>query len=112
MSNKSIHILILAIMISLAIIGCGNKKMNPEHPHAEQESTAPRNGLVLDEELDTNSDNVNGYQNTEKNNDPIAPVEPAATEEIEASEKHGIAAKVESGDLIQPADKDSAIEIP
>lgn len=108
----------LAVLIMLAIIGCAPKEKKTDEPKredtlVEQESTAPRNGIVLEDESGMSDDDSGKMPaEDEKVDRTNENEETTATEESNSNEKQGIVAKAETGDLIQPAGVDSAIEIP
>ena len=117
MKRNNIIILVLAALVMLCITGCLPKKNNHEEAnvedvHVEQVATAPRNGIVLEDETDMNDGESHEMQTENKLKDITASDETFVTEEPDSERKGGISPKVENGDLIQPAGVDSAIEIP
>ena len=104
MKRNKLAILVMVIVIIFSIVGCKSKKIQQEN--AEQETTVPRNGIVLDEDTDYDALQDTEIAITE------ATKEPAPAAETENTGESGIYTKKETGDLIQPAGTDSAIEIP
>lgn len=117
MKNKMAFLLLIGILM-LGVVACAPKEKNTEEQNKEetvtqQEVTIPRNGVVLEEESDGNKIPANttqaDYEELEQTDPSESHID--AEESIDDNQS-GIVFKAEDGDLIQPAGKDSAIEIP